>query len=89
MNERRAPTGPAPVQKTLYSGKVEITMNVADRWGYCYTAHDAGFTRQMSYAKKLNPSKGLSLELYGRAKDRKFGIKFLEITVLTKSALFL
>ena len=69
---------------TFYPGQFVITLKLDAResWGSCYTAHDGGFVTTAGYNKRLNLSKGLTLEVYKEDKEQKVGIKFIEVSVV-------
>ena len=75
---------PQKTKQSLYPGQSVITLKLDSResWGSCYTAHDAGLVRTTSYSKRLVLSKGLTLEVYRDERDERYGIKFIEVTVL-------
>jgi len=64
-----------------YPGRFEIQLSLSDRWGTCFVPLDGGFRREMIYQNKLNPRKGLFLEIYGDDPKEKEGIKYIEITI--------
>ena len=69
----------------FYSGQFVFTLKVDERWGSCYTAHDAGFVRTAGYNNGLVLSKGLNLEVYNSDAGESVGIRFINVTV-TKDA---
>ena len=70
---------------SFYPGQFVITLKLNERWGSCYTAHDGGFVKTADYNKRLQLSKGLTLEVYRDQKDERVGIKFIEVTVMYHS----
>ena len=68
--------------ESYYPGRFEIQLSLSDRWGTCFVPLDGGFSREMIYQYKLNPRKGLFLEIYGDGAKEKEGIKYIEITIL-------
>ena len=82
---RYEPLLPKPTE-TLYAGQYVITLKLNERWGSCYTAHDAGFVRTAQYNHRLMLSKGLSLEVYKSDKGERVGIKFIEVTIIQDDA---
>ena len=54
---------PKPAE-SYYPGRVETKLSLSDRWGTCFTSHDGGFSSEMIFQRKLNPQKGLFLEIY-------------------------
>ena len=69
----------------FYPGQVVGTLNLNERWGSCYTAHDGGFAKTAVYSKRLTLSKGLTFEVYRDEKDERIGIKFIEVTIIQDS----
>ncbi|XP_078352564.1 uncharacterized protein LOC144637304 [Oculina patagonica] len=67
---------------SFYPGQFAITLKLDERWGSCYTAHDAGFVKTAEYNKRMMLSKGLTLEVYKHDKRKKAGIKFIEVTII-------
>ena len=47
---------------SFYPGKFLYTFRLDERWGSCYTAHDAGFVRTAGYNNRLVLSKAITLE---------------------------
>lgn len=74
-------SSPRP-NESFYPDHFVITLNLNERWGSCYTAHDGGFVKTAAYNKRLLLSNGLDLEVYKHNSYEKVGIKFIEVTVL-------
>ena len=70
---------------SFYPGQFVITLKLNERWGSCYTAHDGGFVKTADYNKRLQLSKGLTLEVYRDDNHENVGIKFIEVTVMYHS----
>ena len=79
-----SPLLPKP-RDSFYPGQVVGTLNLNERWGSCYTAHDGGFVKTALYSKRLNFSKGLTFELYKDGKRERMGIRFVEVTIIQDS----
>jgi len=71
--------------ETYYPGRYEIHLSLFDRWGTCFVPLDGGFSREMIYQNKLNPSHGLFLEMYGNDAQEKEGIKYIEMILLEEN----
>ena len=69
---------------SFYPGQFVITLKLDahENWGSCYTAHDGGLVNTAGYNNRLVLSKGLTLEVYRDEKDERYGIKFIEVTVV-------
>ena len=69
---------------SFYPGQFVFTLKLDgnESWGSCYTAHDEGFLHTFVYKSRLNPSMGLTLEVYKENKEERVGIKFIEVTVV-------
>ena len=65
----------------LYPGQAVITLRPHEQWGSCYTTHDGGFLNYMQYATRLDPNKGIALEVYKHDQDERVGIKYVEVIV--------
>ena len=85
MNQRHRDTSLPKPSESYYPGRFEIQLSLSDRWGTCFVPLDGGFSREMIYQNKLNPSKGLFLEIYGNDAKEKEGIKYIEMTILEES----
>ena len=72
---------------SFYPGQFAITLKLDERWGSCHIAHDGGFVKTAVYSKRLVLDKGLTLEVYKGDNDERVGIKFIEVTVLTRRIL--
>ena len=72
---------PKPAE-SYYPGRVETKLSLSDRWGTCFTSHDGGFSREMIFQHKLNPQKGLFLEIYADDSSEKVGIKYIEVSIV-------
>ena len=70
---------------SFYPGQFVGTLNLNERWGSCYTAHDGGFAKTAVYSKRLTLSKGLTFEVYKDNKNEVVGIKFVEVTIIQDS----
>ena len=79
---RRADASLPKPSESYYPGRFEIQLSLSDRWGTCFVPLDGGFSREMIYQNKLNPRKGLFLEIYGDDPKEKEGVKYIEITIL-------
>ena len=84
INRRHDALLPKPSEK-YYPGRFEIQLSLSDRWGTCFVPLDGGFSREMIYQNKLNPSHGLFLEIYGDDAPEKEGIKYIEMTILEEN----
>ena len=82
MSHRRTDAYLPKPSESYYPGRFEIQLSLSDRWGTCFVPLDGGFSREMIYQNKLNPRKGLFLEIYGEDAKEKEGIKYIEITIL-------
>ena len=78
------PITPKP-SDSFYPGQFVFTLRLDERWGSCYTAHDAGFVRTAGYNNRLVLSKGLILEVYKGDKGEKVGIKFIKVSITKDS----
>ena len=54
-----------PSAGSVYPGQFVFTLKLDERFGSCYTAHDAGFVRTASYDNQLMPNNGLNFSLCG------------------------
>ena len=71
-------------QHTVTATKL-TKLSLSDRWGTCFTSHDGGFSSEMIFQHKLNPQKGLFLEIYADASNEKVGIKYIEVSIVRES----
>ena len=78
------PITPKP-SDSFYPGQFVFTLRLDERWGSCYTPHDAGFVRTAGYNNRLVLSKGLILEVYKGDKGEKVGIKFIKVSITKDS----
>ena len=83
-SRRFDPITPKP-SDSFYPGQFVFTLRLDERWGSCYTAHDAGFVRTAGYNNRLVLSKGLILEVYKGDKGEKVGIKFIKVSITKDS----
>ena len=83
-SRRFDPLTPKP-SDSFYPGQFVFTFRLDERWGSCYTAHDAGFVRTAGYNNRLVLSKGLILEVYKGDKGEKVGIKFIKVSITKDS----
>ena len=81
---RHDPVGPKN-SDSFYPGQFVFTLKLDERWGSCYTAHDAGFVRTAAYNNRLVLSKGLTLEVYKGDKGERVGIRFIKVSVTKDS----
>ena len=78
---RKGPTLPKP-SDSLYPGRYVFTLKLDRRWGSCYTANDAGFTKETEYMNKLLPSLGLNLEVYKTDAREMVGINYIKVAIM-------
>jgi len=81
---RRESVTPKPSDSS-YPGQFVFTLKLDERWGSCYTAHDAGFVRTAAYNNRLVLSKGLTLEVYKDNKGERVGIRSIKVSVTKDS----
>ena len=74
------PPAPKP-SDSFYPGEYVITLKLDERWGSCYTAHDAGFVRTAGYNNRLMLNKGLTLEVYKTDEREKVGIRYIKVAI--------
>jgi len=79
-NLRHNSVTPRP-SDSFYPGQYVITLKLDERWGSCYTAHDAGFVRTAGYNNRLMLNKGLTLEVYNSNKGEKVGIRYIKVAI--------
>ena len=82
MSHRRSGAPRPKPSESYLTGRLEIQLSLSERWGTCFVPLDGGFSREMIYQNKLNPRKGLFLEIYGEDAKEKEGVKYIEITIL-------
>ncbi|XP_068729433.1 uncharacterized protein [Montipora capricornis] len=82
MTNRRSYANLPKASQSYYPGRIEINLSLLDRWGSCFVPLDGGFSREMVYQNKLNPQKGLFLEIYGDDANEKQGVKYIEVTIM-------
>ena len=75
---------PKPAE-AYYPERVETKLSLSDRWGNCFTSHDGGSSTEMIFQHKLNPQKGLFLEIYADTSNEKVGIKYIEVSIVQES----
>ena len=68
-----------------YPGQFVFTLQLDERWGSCYTAHDGGYVKTAEYNNRLMFSKGLSLEVYKADSGERAGIKYIKVVVIETS----
>ena len=83
-NRRQGAELPKP-SLSSYPGRFEVRLSLSDRWGSCFVPLDGGFSREMTYQNKLEPHKGLFLEIYGDDAQEKAGIKYIEVSILQET----
>ena len=77
------PLIPKPSNGFVYPGQFVFTLKLDERFGSCYTAHDAGFVRTAGYNNQLMPSKRLTLEVYSEDdSDEEVRIKFIKVAII-------
>ena len=79
-NRRQDSALPKP-SLSNYPGRFETWLNLSDRWGTCFVSLDGGFSREMTFQRKLNPHNGLLLEIYADESNEKVGIKYIEVSI--------
>jgi len=68
-----------------YPGQFVFDLQLDERWGSCYTAHDGGFSKTTAYTNRLKFSKGLFLEVYKGDSGERVGIKYTKVVIMETS----
>ena len=86
-SRQRDAVTPKPSAGSVYPGQFVFNLKLDERFGSCYTAHDAGFVRTASYDNQLMPNNGLSLEVYTEDdRDEEVRIKFIKVAIIQDEA---
>ena len=72
----------AKAKDTFFPGQFAITLKLDERWGSCYTAHDAGYTNVAKFNRRLVISNGVTLEVYKDEAVERVGIKYIKVTII-------
>ena len=70
--DRRVDSALPKPSKSYYSGRVEFLLSLSDRWGTCFVSLDGGFSREMTFQRKLDPRSVLFFEIYADTKEEKY-----------------
>ena len=52
------------------------------RWGWCFIAHEGGYTKTADYSKRLKLSQGLTFEVYAGNKKERVSIKYVKVIII-------
>ena len=69
------------VTSRAYSSEVTLQFRPTEQWGSCHTEHDTGFVNIANYNNKLNPNKGLYLQMYVEDDPEMYRIKYIVVDV--------
>ena len=50
--------------------------------GWCFIAHEGGFTKRADYSKRLKLSQGLTFEVYAGNKEERVSIKYVKVIII-------
>ena len=50
--------------------------------GWCFIAHEGGFTKTVDYSKRLKLSQGLIFEVYAGNKEERVSIKYVKVIII-------
>ena len=73
--------GGASHQSSILPEQFVLTINPSKYWGSRYFAADSGLISPVSYSRRINPSKGLWLELYGESSDERYLINYIIVEI--------
>ena len=86
-SRQRDAVTPKPSDGSVYPGQFVFTFKLDERFGSCYTAHDAGFVRTAGYDNQLMLNNGVNLEVYTEDdSDEEVRIKFIKVAVIQEEA---
>ena len=77
----RSTRGGASHQSSILPEEFVLTINPSKYWGSCYFATDSGLISPVSYSRRVNPSKGLWLELYGEHSSERYLINYIIVEI--------
>ena len=77
----RLTRGGASHESSILPEQFVLTINPSKNWGSCYFATDSGLISPVSYTRRVNPSKGLWLELYGENPSERYLINYIIIEI--------
>ena len=73
--------GGASHQSSVLPEEFVLTISPSKYWGSCYFAVDSGLISPIRFTRRLNPSKGLWLELYGEGASERYLINYIIVEI--------
>ena len=77
----RITRGGASHESSTLPEEFVLTIKPSRYWGSCYFAVDSGLISPVYYSRRLNPSKGLWLELYGEHTNERYLINYIIVEI--------
>lgn len=77
----RSARGGASHESSTLPEEFVLTIKPTRYWGSCYFAVDSGLISPVSYTRRVNPSKGLWLEVYGEGTTERYLINYIIVEV--------
>ena len=77
----RLTRGGASHESSILPEQFVLSINPSKNWGSCYFAVDSGLISPVSYTRRVDPRKGLWLELYGESKNERYLINYIIVEI--------
>ena len=68
-------------QSPILPEEFVLTISPSKYWGSCYFAADSGLMVPVSYTRRVNPSKGLCLEVYGEHTNEQYLFNYIIVEI--------
>ena len=73
--------GGASHKSSVLPEEFVLTISPSKYWGSCYFAADSGLISPVRFTRRLNPSKGLCLEMYGEGTSERYLINYIIVEI--------
>ena len=73
--------GRVPHQSYILPEQLVLTIKPTEYWGSCYFAVDSGLISPVTYSGRINPQRGLWLEVYAESTSEKYLFNYIIIEI--------
>ena len=77
----RSTRGGASHQASILPEQFDITIKPTEYWGSCYFGADSGLISPVYYSRRINPQRGLWLEVYAEHTSEKYLFNYIIVEI--------
>ena len=68
-------------QSFIFPEQLVLTIKPTEYWGSCYFAVDSGLISPVTYTQRINPQRGLWLEVYAESTNEKYLFNYISVEI--------